>query len=48
MKRDFAKKLEELERRTQIAMDELIRERFQQGQEDLVTIVTVGAEATQH
>lgn len=42
LKRDVAKKLEKLERRTQKAIAELIRDRLKQRQEDLATVVTVG------
>ncbi|KAI4457745.1 pre-mrna-splicing factor cwf18 [Holotrichia oblita] len=42
LKRDVAKKLEKLERRTQKAIAELIRERLKQRQEDLATIVNAG------
>ncbi|XP_012254097.1 coiled-coil domain-containing protein 12 [Athalia rosae] len=41
LKRDVAKKLEKLERRTQKAIAELIRERLKQGQEDLASIVNM-------
>jgi len=37
-----------LERRTQKAIAELIRERLKRGQENLLMGVTVGASATQH
>ncbi|XP_017782484.1 PREDICTED: coiled-coil domain-containing protein 12 [Nicrophorus vespilloides] len=39
LKRDVAKKLEKLERRTQKAIAELIRDRLKQRQEDLATMV---------
>lgn len=45
LKRDAAKKLEKLERRTQRAIAELIRDRLQQ--EDLVTAVNVNMQASQ-
>jgi len=48
LKRDVAKKLERLERRTQKAIAELIRERLKKGQEDLVTSVNIGANANQN
>lgn len=47
LKRDVAKKLERLERRTQKAIAELIRERLKKGQEDLATSVNVGAKSNQ-
>lgn len=47
MKRDVAKKLERLERRTQKAIAELIRDRLKKGQEDLVTSVNIGARFNQ-
>ena len=46
MKRDIAPKLEKLERRTQKAIAELIRERLKE--EDLANAVTAGASAAQH
>ncbi|TRY68345.1 hypothetical protein TCAL_01408 [Tigriopus californicus] len=45
LKRDIAPKLEKLERRTQRAIAELIRERLQE--EDLANAVTAGASAAQ-
>ena len=48
LKRDVAKKLERLERRTQKAIAELIRERLKKGHEDLVTSVNIGANANQN
>lgn len=45
LKRDIAAKLEKLERRTQRAIAELIRERLQE--EDLANAVTAGASAAQ-
>lgn len=42
LKRDVAKKLEKLERRTQKAIAELILERLKQGQNDLATVVNLG------
>ena len=48
LKRDVAKKLEKLERRTQKAIAELIRERLKKGQEDLVTSVNIGASTNQN
>ncbi|KAK7092937.1 coiled-coil domain-containing protein 12-like [Littorina saxatilis] len=39
LKRDCAKKLEKLEKRTQRAIAELIRERLKASQDDLVTVV---------
>ncbi|KAJ8889504.1 hypothetical protein PR048_009003 [Dryococelus australis] len=47
LKRDVARKLERLERRTQKAIAELIRERLRNGQEDLGTAVSVGASTNQ-
>lgn len=48
LKRDAAKKLEKLERRTQKAIAELIRERLQEGKvQDLAFAVTAGSDATQ-
>ncbi|XP_005094457.1 coiled-coil domain-containing protein 12 [Aplysia californica] len=44
LKRDVSKKLEKLERRTQRAIAELIRERLKASQEDLASMVSVGAE----
>lgn len=44
LKRDVAKKLEKLERRTQKAIAELIRERLKQRQEDLAGVVSAGAD----
>ncbi|XP_003704154.1 coiled-coil domain-containing protein 12 [Megachile rotundata] len=41
LKRDVAKKLEKLERRTQKAIAELIRERLKQGQDDLAAVVNI-------
>lgn len=41
LKRDVAKKLEKLERRTQKAIAELIRDRLKQRQ-DIAEVVTVG------
>uniref|UniRef100_A0A6M2DG32 Putative cwf18 pre-mrna splicing factor n=1 Tax=Xenopsylla cheopis TaxID=163159 RepID=A0A6M2DG32_XENCH len=43
LKRDIAKKLDKLERRTQKAIAELIRERLRSNKEDLSTIVNVAA-----
>ena len=48
LKRDVAKKLERLERRTQKAIAELIRERLKKEQEDLVMSVNIGASANQN
>jgi coiled-coil domain-containing protein 12 len=42
LKRDVAKKLQKLERRTQKAIAELIRERLKEGQENILQIVNVG------
>jgi coiled-coil domain-containing protein 12 len=42
LKRDVAKKLERLEKRTQRAIAELIRERLKQSEEDLATVVSAG------
>lgn len=42
LKRDVAKKLEKLERRTQKAIAELIRERLKEREEDLATVVNTG------
>ncbi|CAG2055305.1 unnamed protein product [Timema podura] len=47
LKRDVAKKLERLERRTQKAIAELIRDRLKKGQEDFATSVDAGARANQ-
>ncbi|XP_075230866.1 coiled-coil domain-containing protein 12 [Lycorma delicatula] len=47
LKRDVGKKLERLEKRTQRAIAELIRERLKKGQEDLATKVAMGARANQ-
>lgn len=48
LKRDVAKKLERLEKRTQRAIAELIRERLKNNQQmDLATTVTMGANANQ-
>lgn len=41
LKRDVAKKLEKLERRTQKAIAELIRDRLKQRQEDLAELVNM-------
>ncbi|XP_015176968.1 PREDICTED: coiled-coil domain-containing protein 12 [Polistes dominula] len=41
LKRDVSKKLEKLERRTQKAIAELIRERLKQGQHDLASMVNM-------
>lgn len=41
LKRDVAKKLEKLERRTQKAIAELIRDRLKQGQHDLAACVNL-------
>ncbi|KAI4491890.1 hypothetical protein M0804_003282 [Polistes exclamans] len=43
LKRDVSKKLEKLERRTQKAIAELIRERLKQGQHDLASMVNMVA-----
>ncbi|XP_022192090.1 LOW QUALITY PROTEIN: coiled-coil domain-containing protein 12 [Nilaparvata lugens] len=45
LKRDVAKKLERLEKRTQRAIAELIRDRLKKGQEDWATKVAIGAKA---
>lgn len=42
LKRDIAKKLEKLEKRTQRAIAELIRERLQNSSEDLAMVVNAG------
>ena len=42
LKRDVDKKLEKLERRTQKAIAELIRDRLKMGQEDLASVVNAG------
>lgn len=42
LKRDVAKKLEKLERRTQRAIAELIRDRLKQRQQDLAALVNDG------
>ncbi|XP_071941839.1 coiled-coil domain-containing protein 12-like [Antedon mediterranea] len=47
LKRDVAKKLERLEKRTQRAIAELIRERIQSGEEDLSAVVNAGTATTQ-
>lgn len=47
LKRDVAKKLERLEKRTQRAIAELIRDRLKTGQADLATSVNIGSRATQ-
>lgn len=48
LKRDVAKKLERLEKRTQRAIAELIRERLKNNQQiDLATSVNMGANANQ-
>lgn len=43
LKRDIAKKMEKLERQTQRAIAELIRDRLNEGNEDLASIVNAGA-----
>lgn len=43
LKRDVAKKFEKLERRTQKAIAELIRDRLKAGQENILQAVNVGA-----
>lgn len=48
VKRDVAKKLERLDRRTQKAIAELIRERLKKGQEDLAMSVNIGASVSQN
>ncbi|XP_077993745.1 coiled-coil domain-containing protein 12-like [Glandiceps talaboti] len=47
LKRDVSKKFEKLERRTQRAIAELIRERLSSGKEDLATVVNVNAAVNQ-
>ncbi|XP_033105818.1 coiled-coil domain-containing protein 12-like [Anneissia japonica] len=47
LKRDVAKKLQRLERRTQRAIAELIRERIQSGQEDLSTVASLNTATNQ-
>ncbi|XP_054276792.1 coiled-coil domain-containing protein 12-like [Macrosteles quadrilineatus] len=47
LERDVAKKLERLEKRTQRAIAELIRNRLKTGQTNLATSVNIGARATQ-
>lgn len=47
LKRDVAKKLERLEKRTQRAIAEMIRERLKTGQNDLAASVNIGARAVQ-
>lgn len=42
LKRDVAKKLQVLERRTQKAIAELIRDRMQGTQEDISQVVNIG------
>jgi coiled-coil domain-containing protein 12 len=48
VKRDVAEKLERLDRRTQKAIAELIRERLKKGQEDFVMNVNIGANISQN
>ncbi|XP_033223816.1 coiled-coil domain-containing protein 12 [Belonocnema kinseyi] len=45
LKRDVDKKLEKLEKRTQKAIAELIRDRLKMGQEDLASVVNVGTKS---
>uniref|UniRef100_A0A0A9VWF0 Coiled-coil domain-containing protein 12 n=1 Tax=Lygus hesperus TaxID=30085 RepID=A0A0A9VWF0_LYGHE len=45
LKRDIAKKLEKLEKRTQRAIAELIRDRLKSEQTDLATQVTIGSQS---
>ncbi|GLV42154.1 uncharacterized protein CBL_04888 [Carabus blaptoides fortunei] len=47
LKRDVAKKLERLERRTQKAIAELIRDRLKQRQEDLASLVNMAPTSTE-
>lgn len=47
LKRDVAKKLERLDRRTQKAIAELIRDRLKQRQEDLAALVNMATEITE-
>ncbi|XP_071825875.1 coiled-coil domain-containing protein 12-like [Apostichopus japonicus] len=47
LKRDVAKKLAKLDKRTQRAIAELIRDRLQSGEGDLVTAVQASSEAAQ-
>lgn len=47
LKRDVAKKLERLERRTQKAIAELIRDRLKQRQEDLASLVNMAPTSNQ-
>ena len=46
LKRDVSKKLEKLERRTQKAIAELIRDRLKQDQENILQVVNVGSALT--
>uniref|UniRef100_T1ISS2 Coiled-coil domain-containing protein 12 n=1 Tax=Strigamia maritima TaxID=126957 RepID=T1ISS2_STRMM len=48
LKRDVAKKLEKLEKRTQKAIAELIRDRLKQGQENLVESVNAATKSAQN
>ena len=48
LKRDVAKKLEKLERRTQKAIAELIRDRLKQRQEDLASVVNAASIDPEH
>lgn len=48
VKRDVAKKLQRLDRRTQKAIAELIRDRLKKGQEDLAMSVNIGANVSQN
>lgn len=45
LKRDVSKKLEKLERRTQKAIAELIRDRLKAGQDDILQVVNVASAA---
>ncbi|CAH0546730.1 unnamed protein product [Brassicogethes aeneus] len=47
LKRDLAKKMAKLERQTQKAIAELIRDRLKQGHEDLAAIVNAGSQVNE-
>lgn len=47
LKRDVSKKLEKLEKRTQRAIAELIRERLKTNQDNMLQAVNVGSAITQ-
>ncbi|XP_055587397.1 coiled-coil domain-containing protein 12 [Uranotaenia lowii] len=48
LKRDVSKKLEKLERRTQKAIAELIRDRLKAGQDDILQVVNVASATARH